>query len=307
MTSVKNVYKKIIRSKKALLSLSFIGILLLILGIKSTYAYYHSSNSVGILSALVGDFDSGSGDINIMVYKINDDGTKTKILNIPELGYIFDDDLTSCSIQCKNTTDDPNASCHYTYNSSETTQEKAFSLTSNEKVTCKFYFRKQTEADIKVFIMKESENGTEKYTGSDNIERTYQMVEEIPAYGYVYSNGYKCDNNVESFEYDATTRKFTVGTKTKTVCYAYFNSTGEADATVKVFVQATKNGKVYDEVNSIPVNKKYQISTDPSHKTACYLEDGTESGIVPTYVDGYINVLNLTQKQNCDVYLDLIG
>ena len=44
MTSVKNVYKKIIRSKKALLSLSFIGILLLILGIKSTYAYYHSSN-----------------------------------------------------------------------------------------------------------------------------------------------------------------------------------------------------------------------------------------------------------------------
>ena len=306
MTGVKNVYKKIVKDKKILFSLTFIGILLLILGIKSTYAYYHNSDSFGVLSALVGDFDTGTGDINIMVYKINDNGTKTKIYNIPELGYIFDDELTSCSIECKNTTEDPNASCHYTFNSSETTQDKAFSLTSNEKVTCKFYFRKQLDADIKVLIMKESDNGTEKYSGSDGVERTYQMVEEVPAYGYVYSNNYKCDSNVESFEYDATTRKFKVGTKTKNVCYAYFNSAGDADAIVNVFVQATKGGKVYNEVNSIPVNKKYQISTNPLHKTACYLDSGVESGIVPTYVDGYINVLNLKEKQTCDVYLDLV-
>ena len=109
MTSVK---KKLNGKAKKKISFALVGLLTigLILGIKSTYAYYHSTDSFGILSALVGDFEV-KGDINILVYRENDDKTYSRAYNIPELGYVFDDTQTSCSIECSNTTVNPNSSC----------------------------------------------------------------------------------------------------------------------------------------------------------------------------------------------------
>lgn len=298
----KNSYKK----KAYSIGIVLLVTIILILGIKSTYAYYHKTDSFGILSGLVGNFNNIDGDINVIIYKENNNGEYSMIYNIPELGYIFDDSKTTCTIPCSNTGNpdaDQNTSCHYTYNSSETSHEKAFSLTSNEKVSCSFYFNKETEEDIKVYIMKQDEEGTNSYTGKDSITRKYNIVEEVPAYGYKYSE-YQCTNDIVNFEYNAELRKFNVATRFKNVCYAYFNSTGDADTTVKVYVQSAPSSTVYSEVTSIPENKKYELST--GKQSYCTPSEGSDN-VTISYTDGYINISDINHKQTCHVYLDVVN
>ena len=73
MTRVKSKIKKFSTKNKYLfLSFMFVLTLLLINGIQSAYAYYYNnSGSLPILSNLIGDFDSGDGDINIIIFKEN--------------------------------------------------------------------------------------------------------------------------------------------------------------------------------------------------------------------------------------------
>jgi len=261
-------------------------IVTLILGIKATYAYYHDNLPLSILASLVGDFDDGDGDINMVMYKENDNGVYVKTYSIPALGYNFKDSLTNCTVRtCVNGS---SGDCHYSYN----TGDKKVSLTSNQKVTCKFYFEKAYSSDIDVYILIEDDNGT--YTNANN-NKKYSMIDNIPAYGYAYVNGV-CDSSAESISYDSETKKFNIRTKTKNSCYAYFDSVGESDITVNVYVQDKSDSSSYPKVETIPSGNTYVIS---SNRASSCTGDG-----VPTYTDGYINIA-ASSKQTCDVYLDL--
>lgn len=259
--------------------------------IRVAHAYYNNTASINILANSVGDFDTGDGDINMMIYRENDEGVYIKSYAVPAIGYSFNSSLTKCTIPCVK---DEKGDCFYTYDD----ENKVFALTSKQKVTCKFYFDKIAESDINVYIMKEDAAGTYTYNN-----QTYIMIEEIPAYGYEYV-GYYCENpnSINNLEFVSETKKFVVSTSTKNTCYAYFDSVGQADIIANVFVQTYFGRSIYKKVDFIPVNKIYTLST--SKTSACYDAAGNNTGTIITYEDGYINIA-ASEKQTCDIYLDL--
>ncbi len=284
--------------------------LILIGGIQSAYAYYYkNSDSLPILSNLIGDFDSGNGDINIIIYK--ETGVKNeefvKTYSVPEVGYSLNIDKTSCKspsgqdIKCQK--DDPNSSCNYTYDE----KTKEINLTSNQKVTCRFYFNKDYENDIELYIMMQDQNGTHTREHYDvdpgDVIRTYRNVDNIPAYGFTYS-GYYCQNG-STVTIDEVTGKIKVLAEQRDVCYAYYDGDLlNADIIANVYVQKVVGGN-YVKVSSIPNSQKYKIAE--SKESYCHTPDSVENktSSVPTYENFYINIPESEQKQVCEVYLDI--
>lgn len=289
MTSKNSAVTKILTNKhKVFLFLTIsVFVVVLILGIQKAYAYYHDSVSKGILANKVGDFDLGDGDINMMIYKENEEGKFVRIYAVPADYYVFNDELTSCTIPCN----DGLGNCSYSYDANNRT----FALTSNQKITCKFYFEQEEASDINVYIMIENPRGTYNY----NFKK-YSISDYVPAYGYVYSDNYECDDAAE-LTYNAETKKFSVATATKNTCYVYFSKVGDADITVNTYVQEEYGVSTYASVESIPANKIYTLNDELSN---CIAVSATGNAGVITYEDGYISVI-ATGQQVCDVYLDL--
>lgn len=288
MTKWSDTLKYYLQKRKAKLLLIIVFSLLLISGIQISYAFYNSSSAISILANKIGDFDTGDGDVNIMIYRENDEGKFIRSYGVPAIGYVYNSTLTSCTITC-----DTNASsaCHYSYDA----ESKEISLTSDQKVTCKFYFEKETESDINVYILKEDTNGTYNYNS-----KTYSLVNGVPAYGYEFDS-YTCDNSA-TLVYNSELKKFDVETTGKNTCYAYFNSVGSADIIANVYVQSSAGSTVYNEVSYIPANQLYVLST--SRTSQCYDDSATVLNTTINYTDGYI-VIDAVQKQTCDIYLDL--
>ena len=291
MASIGVKIKNLPKKKKAYLFtiISFFAFVL-IFGVRAVYAYYNDTASISILANLIGDFDTGDGDVNLMIYKENDKGLFTRTYAVPAIGYTFNDSLTSCTITCSN--NDSSADCYYVYDS----DNKSFSLTSNQKATCKFYFEQEATSDINVYILKEDVAGTYTYNS-----KSYTLVESVPAYGYKYIDYYDCDGSA-TVTYNSETKKFNVATSTKDTCYVYFDSVGNADIATNVFVQSASGSTVYNQVNSIPANNVYILST--SKTSYCYDSSGNDTNATISYTDGYINITAAGQ-QTCDIYLDL--
>lgn len=287
MTRCSDVFKKCLKKNKTCFILGVVFVFLLIFGIQVGYAFYNKSDAISILSNKVGDFDIGDGDINALIYKENDDGKFVRNHSIPAAGYKYDANLTTCTIPCDTNT---SSSCHYSYN-----QTTGIELVSKEKVTCKFYFKKVADSDITVYILKEDANGTHAYNS-----KKYTIMDGVPAFGYTYSS-YKCDN-AATLTYNSETKKFKIETSGKNTCYAYFNSTGNADIIAKVYIQSAKGSTVYNETNIIPANNTYKLST--SKTSRCYNSAGTTLSTPVSYTNGYI-VIDASEKQTCDVYLDI--
>ena len=289
MTSKNSAVTKNLTNKhKVFLFLTIsVFVVVLILGIQKAYAYYHDSVSKGILANKVGDFDLGDGDINMMIYRENEEGKFVRIYAVPADYYVFNDELTSCTIPCN----DGLGNCSYSYDANNRT----FALTSNQKITCKFYFEQEEASDINVYIMIENPRGTYNY----NFKK-YSISDYVPAYGYVYSDNYECDDAAE-LTYNAETKKFSVATATKNTCYVYFSKVGDADITVNTYVQEEYGVSTYASVESIPANKIYTLNDELSN---CIAVSATGNAGVITYEDGYISVI-ATGQQVCDVYLDL--
>ena len=291
MTSIIAKLKELSHNSK--ISLFFIisfFIVVLILGINATYAYYNNANSAALIRSHIGNFEK-KGDINIEVYKRNIGGLYTKSYAVPALGYSLSS--VSCTVAACETTD-TSSSCYYEYSEGNNT----ISLSSNQRVLCKFYFDELAASDINVYIMKENINVSTN-------PKTYVLVNDIPAYGFVFSRA-TCDNDVVP-TYNSNTRTFNVSTTEKTTCYAYFDSMGTniADVTVHVYVQSAKNSSVYSEVDSIPSNTEYQLSSDVNHVSTCIKNSDSTISTAPTYTNGYINI-NATEKVTCSVYLDIV-
>ena len=295
MTSNANTVVKNLSDKKNILLfvlISFFAVVL-VAGIGKVYAYYHNDISEGILANKVGNFDMGDGDINIVIYRENDEGGFVRVYAVPEAFYVFNDELTSCTIPCNN----EDGNCEYSLDA----VNKKFTLTSNQKVTCKFYFEQEMASDIDVYIYVEDENGVISGTGA-NSSLKYTLRENIPAYGYVYSEVYACDNMENTtVTYNSETKKINVATPTKNKCYVYFNKVGDVDIIVNAYVQDSYGTDAYTLVNYIPTNKLYTLN---EIKSVCTPVVSTDTAGTIAYTDGYINI-EASGKQVCDVYLDL--
>ena len=120
----------------------FLIIVLLIsiftIGVKSTYAFYNTSEPVIMLTSRVGDFNYGSADINIIIYKESAKSSGAYLITnaVPTNGYTLNN--ASCydpnSREIKACTSGGSGDCTYTYSAGQ------ISLTSNSRITCKFYF-----------------------------------------------------------------------------------------------------------------------------------------------------------------------
>lgn len=291
---IKKYYKNLSKRNRVVMPLLLaIFVVLFFAGISMVYAFYHNSLSFSIIANKVGSFGIGNGDMSIIIYKQSNELSAetpeyTQTYGVPRVGYILDN--VDCTIPC---TDNSADDCYYSYNS----DTNMFTITSNKKVSCKFYFRKTLDSDINIYIAIEDENGNLTYN-----DKNYREVESIPAYGYEYS-GYTCKYDAD-VTYNQELKTFSVATLTKNDCYAYFYKTLEADVIVNVYVQSDIGSNIYQEVRSIPTNKAYVVSTKDGYKSACYNSSGIETSSVITYSGGYITV-NASEKQTCNVYLDL--
>jgi len=289
MTRIVKDLKQLTKNKKIylLLVISFFAFVL-VYGIQSAQAYYNDTASLKILANLVGDFENNKGDINMIFYKENDQGNYVRTYAVPSYGYTFNDSKTLCTMSCDT---NETSECYYKYDENT----KNISLTSNQKVMCKFYFDKENESDIKVYILKEDVNGTFSYNA-----KKYSLVESIPAYGYENVHSY-CTNG-SPIEYDSNKKIFSVSTSYRDVCYGYFDEIGNPDLGVNVYVQASNGSSTYKLVDSIPSNNEYVLSTYKN--SYCYDKAGNTNTAI-RYENGYINI-ETNKKQTCNVYLDLV-
>ena len=90
------------------------------------------------------------------------------------------------------------------------------SLTSNQKVTCEFYFKRTTESDVNLYIYVED---------NDHVDRTYndknyKLVNSYPTTDYTFKSG-ACDNSKGTVSCD--NEKCTVTSTEKSKCRAYFD------------------------------------------------------------------------------------
>lgn len=272
---------KNLNNKKIITSIILFS-LLLILSLSFVNAYYNNTSSISVLASLVGDFEMGDGDVNMMFYKQVGSGY-AKTPSVPALGYTFDDTKTNCSITCSNSNE--NADCYYHYNDSN----KTFTINSDDKVTCKFYFNEDASPDINIYVLKEAENGSFEY----NL-KTYSLSESIPSYGFEYTNYYSCTNN-STLTYNSNTRSFSVETSQKDTCYVYFDKDGRtADVIANIYI--SDGTSPYEKVQNIPQNKTYELSQ--SETSSC-----TDQNATITYENGYI-IISAEETQTCNIYLD---
>ena len=278
---MKNSAKK--KKTRYIFTFSFIT-LLLFLGIIVAKAYYNNtSEPMRILASVVGDFNSGDGDANMIFFKKNSAGDYVRTYAVPAIGYVFDDTKTNCSITCAN--NDSSAACYYVYNANT----KSFTLNSEDKVTCKFYFNREADEDIIINVYKQVNN-------------SYELSEVIPAYGYAYST-YSCTNG-STLTYSSSTRTFSAETTQKDTCNVYFDidNTTSSDVTTIVYVQKSVGSSTYEMVETIPQNKTYVKSTTQTSK--CVDANSVDTNATITYSDGSINI-SASGQQTCTVYLDL--
>lgn len=291
MASSNTVLKNLSKKKKTVLfGVISLFVIVLILGVQKTYAYYHGFEDKNILANKIGDFDIGDGDINMMIYRENDEGKFVRVYAVPAAYYIFNDSLTSCTIPCNK----GDGVCSYNFDDTN----RNFSLTSTQKVTCKFYFEKEWDSsDIDVYILLESDTTDTTYVYNS---KNYELNSVIPAYGYKYSEHYTCTNN-STLTYNSETKKVNVASSQKDVCYVYFDKNGSSDITVNTYVQDKYGSTTYTNVSYIPANKIYTLNTTSS---SCTPVSSSDTAGVITYEEGYIYV-EATGQQVCNVYLDL--
>lgn len=224
MTRIYGDFKKMSKRRKmSIYGVLLLFIMVLVIGIKSTMAYYEDVEAAfPMLAAAVGDFDTAAGDINIVIQKQTAKSSTTYVptYGVPSVGYSFNVNKTYCenpTTKAKVTcSQGSSGACHYTYNANT----REFSLTSNQKVTCNFYFDLTQASDIDVLVYIQNDDvGDRTYSGVK-----YQLVNDVPTSGYTYST-YTCDNSGGTVSYSSSTHKLTVSSNSKNRCYAYFKKT----------------------------------------------------------------------------------
>lgn len=271
--------KHYFKSKKVVLSLIlFFTILISMLSVSFVLAYYNSSSTFSFLGTMIGDFASGDGDINVIVYAESDSGRYNLIKSIPSYGYVLNTEKSTCDVDY-------------------TIDENQIVLNTTTKTVCKFYYDREMDPDIKVFVMLENDAGSYEYNS-----KSYLLSNTIPAYGYSYLE-YKCEDETANttLSYNASTREITVSTTEQNICYAYFENVINTNLVVNVYIEQ-EDSDAYLNVQTIPGHKEYVKST--TKESYCEDSSGNSIDATITYENGEL-VVDSDSVGVCYVYLDL--
>lgn len=271
------------RKRVVLFSILFLLLVLSTWGIKAAYAYYSSKTAFSFIGTTIGNFDIGDGDVNLILYREDDDGEYNLTKSIPLIGYYLNDLKTECS----------NKNTEVTYKSA--TNE--ISISSTEKSTCRIYFDQLGESDVRTYILIEDDEG--KYE-KDN--KLYKMVNTVPAVGYEYLS-YECADadTITNLQYDSETMKFSYTTTGKNICYVYYDALSKPDLTLNIYIQETDGSETYRNVTNIPTLNIYKLNAE---KSSCKDLSGNSLNANISYSKREITV-EAENAGTCDVYLDI--
>lgn len=173
-----------LRNKLLIIIGIIIVIMIIILGIFISSSYYSNVNNSSILNNRVGDFDYTDGDFNIMMYVDYGFNNYKQVYYIPDNTlYRYNSELTKCTRSCSSI-NDGTSECYYNYNE----ELKKISITSNNEVSCKFYFNEIADTDVNINVYINDINGEQEY-----LDNLYNKTNVIPNNGIM--DGYECTNN----------------------------------------------------------------------------------------------------------------
>lgn len=134
---------------------------------------------------------------------------------------------------------------------------------------------------------------------SNNDNKTYKLVNNIPTYNYQYSN-YICNNNGELI-YDSVNNTTSISLDGKESCSIYFDLISKPDIIVNIYLETDLDSNNYIRSDTIPNNINYELNTT---KSECLDKNNNIINNNISYNNGLISI-DTTRISNCEVYLDV--
>jgi hypothetical protein len=191
-----------------------VGILILvgIISLTITHAYFTGSKSSNVISGIVGDVTNPDVNMKYMVENLNSDGTGTGtysiMYNAPTKGYTYNSTKSNCSVGT------------LTNNGNGT-----FTISSSGKTKCELYYDSDgtitNSNDTELVIMKEVTSpmcmGTCGYKKVTDLSATGLLN-----LGFVFNSTLSTCTNGGTVSYDYVNNKIVTSSTGKSVCNAYF-------------------------------------------------------------------------------------
>ena len=281
MDRIKGLLNKDISSwiKKYKIGIASVLVLVLlgIVGMFVTYAYYQVNDTTKVINAGVTEIP----DLEIRVYAQIRDSNGNGLNGygeypyIPQAGYQYN----SASSYCVN---------GGIINYSSTNHN--VDITSDGVDLCYLYFDSIAQLDITINVMAENVDNDGVGVG------TYTKLETaaLPSVGYTLSS-YTCTNG-STISYSEADNLYTVNSSGKDECTIYMDAVNP-DISLKMFVQASENSSEYTEVSKLKGCYTMR-KNETDHNSSC---TGTSE---IDYINGKV-VISATSKTDCIAYLDI--
>ncbi len=221
-----NIRERISKVKnKELIIALVIVMLIIIVKLFPTYAYYGSSDDLFIVKATVGGFaGEGEGvkqgpidrntDVNIILYTQMPDNAKKYMISkyVPATGYKVNETVSNC-YPAKGSEVTYKDDKYYTIKEDGTVHIE-YSESKPTQVVCRIYYDRDKLSDVIIYAYIQDSNGDREYEGDK-----YRLVNQVEDnYSLL---GHKCTNSKVNtdFTYD---NGFNIVTDGPNTCYAYF-------------------------------------------------------------------------------------
>ena len=252
-------------------------VLLALVGIIATYAYYQTIDTTPIIGGTTGEI--ADLDIRVMAEERDANGNGLNSYGlypyIPKAGYAYNEEKSYC-----------------TNGSTIVYHEDTYDadITAYGHDVCYLYFDSTASLDLTLYVYAENIDsdgyGTGQYT---KLETT-----TLPSIGYTLNNEMSSCENGSTLSYLDEENLFNIDASGKDVCTAYMDAI-DVDIQLKLYLQAKSGSRLYYEAKEIPNNIFYELNTS---KSAC-------TGTSTLSINNQKVVIAATSKTSCVAYLDV--
>ena len=252
-------------------------VLLALVGIIATYAYYQTIDTTPIIGGTTGEI--ADLDIRVMAEERDANGNGLNSYGlypyIPKAGYAYNEEKSYC-----------------TNGSTIVYHEDTYDadITAYGHDVCYLYFDSTASLDLTLYVYAENIDsdgyGTGQYT---KLETT-----ALPSIGYTLNNEMSSCENGSTLSYLDEENLFNIDASGKDVCKAYMDAI-DVDIQLKLYLQAKSGSRLYYEAKEIPNNIFYELNTS---KSAC-------TGTSTLSINNQKVVIAATSKTSCVAYLDV--
>lgn len=252
-------------------------VLLALVGIIATYAYYQTIDTTPIIGGTTGEI--ADLDIRVMAEERDANGNGLNSYGlypyIPKAGYAYNEEKSYC-----------------TNGSTIVYHEDTYDadITAYGHDVCYLYFDSTASLDLTLYVYAENIDsdgyGTGQYT---KLETT-----TLPSIGYTLNNEMSFCENGSTLSYLDEENLFNIDASGKDVCKAYMDAI-DVDIQLKLYLQAKSGSRLYYEAKEIPNNIFYELNTS---KSAC-------TGTSTLSINNQKVVIAATSKTSCVAYLDV--